>query len=492
MKRINAIRDSSFLSLIVIGLVLWLALLIWPSLTQPKPITQSPTHYVIVVRNTHLKIPNAGVTLMANSDFHQGLDALPNALAAAKGVIPLWRPPLPGDFISVVFAAAGKPSVTVGRRGCDSHHFPEPADPGQKIPLQLGTFFDVRDRFAVKGAGSTSNSAVPSSGLHRRLTRSLARTDCDLIAQGYSEGLTLATVLSRGAVHGRVEDQAHEQYFLLVFDFASPAYGAAAFNEAFEISEQVLAPGTTAYFIGHLGAMKFTGGQWSADRVNYLDYPGHEPGGQAFIERDTRRFYPRVRFYRAIAHDPATDPFYALADSQRQVVDVEEELRTSVSRVQQLKDQINLRDVSIRDLQTKVESLKQQLNPPKPLQRDPDESTSTGWSAAWSVAAVLAFGLVLVAWQWRAIQGQLRRTAELHKQELQRVREEQLRRVEEEERRLLVSQQAFAQEFREKQATLEVEREKQKNEQAEMARSLLTSAICVPDVPDTDPTSETA
>jgi hypothetical protein len=218
---------------------------------------------------------------------------------------------------------------------------------------------------------------------------------------------------------------------------ASPAYGSAEFNTPFEVSHEDLAPGTPAYFIAPIGSLKFADGYWSLGNVNYLDYPADEPGKTNFSRRDKGKFYPRLRFYRAVAHEASLDPFYDLADSHREAASLKEESIMKLIR----------------------------------------ENAFVAWTATFAL-------LMVLAWWWWASKGRFRRMAEEYQKKLQRMREEQSILAENQERHLLESRQALAEEFREKQAALEAEKEKQK--------FLLTSAVCIPDAPNTDQASESA
>jgi hypothetical protein len=475
VKKNRFLRGSTLLPLILIDPVLWLAVLIWPTVAHSQQETRWPTHYVIVVRNTSLNVPgNSTLESTLGSEFRTGIMSLPRGLVAASGKISLWRKPEPGDLISVVFAAAGRHPIS--RRDCESHHYPDP--PGTL--LKLSTYFDVRARISVEEHDAPSNIVDPSSNLHQKLLQNLVVKGCDLIANAYSESLTLAKVLAA------VGEEKYKQFFLLVFDFASPAYGSTEFNAMFQISHADLAPGTPAYFIAPIGSLKFANRDWSSDLVNYLDYPADEPGGTDFFKRNTRKFYPRLRFYRAVAHKPGSDPFYALADSQHKVASLEEESQTSKLQVAQLEQQN-------AQFEQHIKSIEHQL-------KDLEQGTGKSAFIAWSVATTFALLMVLVTWRWWVIKGRFRRMAEEYEKKLQRVREEQSRLAENQERHLLESRQALEEEFREKKAALEVEKEnlevekeKQKRQQEITALSLLTSAICIPDdAPDTEQASESA
>jgi hypothetical protein len=314
----------------------------------------------------------------------------------------------------VVFAAAEKDQNPSGQRGCESTYF-----------------FDKRARFVVE-----PSDIADSSKLHEKLRQSLespAREgwkECDLIDRA-PEGLTLAKGLAAVDVGDANEGEKYKQVFLLLLDFASPPHGSTEFNATFDVSHEGLAPGTPAYFIVPIGFLKFAGGYWSLDNVTYLNYPADKP-------KNKRKFYPRLRFYRAVALEATSDPFYKLADAQRKAATREEESKTV------------------------------------------DETTNA--YAAWSAAIALL--MVLVAWRWWAIKGRFRRMTAEYQKTLQQMREEESRLAENCERQLLQVRQALAEEFRAKQAAMEAEKEK--------LNSLLTSAVCIPDPPNTDRASESA
>jgi hypothetical protein len=206
VKKNRSLRSSRLLASILIGPVLWLAALIWPAVAHSQQETRSPTHYVIVVRNTSLNVPLTSVELISRQDFITAIASVPKGLAAASEQISLWRKPEPGDSISVVFAAAGKSPI-----------------PSSCRSLQLDAYFDVRARIVVKEHESPSDIQDPSSQLHKDLLQSLAVRNCDLIANAYSEGLTLAKGLAAVEVGDTNGEKKYKQFFLLVFDFASPA-----------------------------------------------------------------------------------------------------------------------------------------------------------------------------------------------------------------------------------------------------------------------------
>lgn len=298
-------------------------------------------------------------------------------------------------------------------------------------------FFDIRARFVVEE--HESDIADPSSKLLQKLLQTLHAKECDATGfptgvaqrQAYSEGLTLAKGLAAVDVGDANEGAKYKQFFLLVFDFASPANSSTEFNATFDVSHEDLAPGTPAYFIVPIGFLKFADGHWSLDNVTYLDYPADKP-------RNKRKFYPRLRFYRAVALEASSDPFYKLADAQRKAERPEEESKTV------------------------------------------DETTNA--SVAWSTAATFALLVVLVMWQWWAIKGRFRRMTAEYLKTLEQMREEQSRLAENCERQLLQVRQALADELRAKQAAVEAEKEK--------LNSLLTSAVCIPDPPNMDRASD--
>jgi hypothetical protein len=76
----------------------------------------------------------------------------------------------------------------------------------------------VRPRIDVKEGQSPSDIAD-------KLHENLVVEKCDLIASSYSEGRTLAKGLAAVDVGDANEQEKYKQFFLLVFDFASPAYG---------------------------------------------------------------------------------------------------------------------------------------------------------------------------------------------------------------------------------------------------------------------------
>jgi hypothetical protein len=196
VEKNRSLRGLRLLPFIPIGPVLWLAVLIWPTVAHSQQETPRPTHYVIVVRNTSLKV--------LESEFRTGIDSLPRGLVAASGEISLWRKPEPGDLISVVFAAAGKHPKPFGKRDCESRHYPEPSVPGQSTPLELGTYFDVRARIFVEEHDPPPN---------QELLQNLDVQGCDLIATAYSESLTLAKVLAAVKVGDANGEEKYKQFF---------------------------------------------------------------------------------------------------------------------------------------------------------------------------------------------------------------------------------------------------------------------------------------
>jgi hypothetical protein len=240
-------------------------------------------------------------------------------------------------------------------------------------------------------------------------------TECDLIANAYSEGLTLAEGLAFVEFGDASRKEKYKQFFLLVFDFASPAYGSTAFNATFNLLHQDLAPGTLAYFIAPIGSLKFTDKHWSLDLLNYLDHPANEPGGTTWAgERVMSKFYPRLRFYRAVAHEANSDPFYGLANAQRET--------------ERLNLQVAQREQAIEQRERAIE------------QREGDLKEATRTALVAQIAApAFAVLMVLVTWRWWAIKGRFRRMTEEYQKKL---------------------------------------------------KSLLTSAVCIPDAPNTDQASE--
>jgi hypothetical protein len=470
VRKNKSLPGSRLLFFVLVGPVLWFSVLIWPSVAHSQQEMQQqethrPTHYVIVVRNTSLNVPGAG-ELISRSAFRTAMNSIPMGLEAASGQIPLWRKPEPGDLISVVFAAAGKDPKPFGQTGCESPHYPDPAASGQTTRLEPGTYFDVRARIPVEGHNSPSDVADPSSKLHQELLQSLVVKDCDLIANTYSEGLTLAKGLTAVEVDDAKGEEKYKQFFLLVFDFASPAYGSTEFSETFDVSHGDLAPETPAYLIAPTGSLKFTDGEWSLDLINYLDYPAEEPGGTSYLRRDNRKFYPRLRFYRAVAHDASLDPFYDLANAQHEIA--------------QLKPKIDDSTAVIESLENRVVSLERQLE----ASEQKRNAARISAFAAWTAAAAFALLVVLVAWRWWAIKGRFRRMAEGYQKDLERMREEQSRLTEKQKRDLLEFRRALDEEFREKQAALEAEKG--------IYKSLLTGAVCIPDAPGTKQVNEYA
>jgi len=430
---------------------------------------------VIVVRNTTLNVPLTSVELISRQEFITAIASVPKGLAAASGQISLWRKPEPGDSISVVFAAAGKSPPP---SGCESsHHYPDRSALGLSTRLELDTYFDVRAPIVVKEHESPSDIEDPSSQIHKDLLQSLTVRNCDLIANAYSEGLTLAKGLAAVEVGDTNGEKKYKQFFLLVFDFASPAYGSSEFNATFNVSDQDLAPGTPAYFIAPIGSLKFANQDWSLDLVNYFDYPAVEPGGQRYLERNKANFYPRLRFYRAVAHETSSDPFYDLATSQTKVASLEDKLKTSEAKLTQHANELI-------SLHNNVAILERRLDTSNNERDDAIMQARKSAFAAWGAAATIALLMVLAAWWWWANKGRFRRMAEEHQEELQRMRTEQSKLAEKQERDLTESRQALDEEFRKKQAALEAEEVKLK--------SLLANAFCIPDAPDKDQASESA
>lgn len=202
------------------------------------------------------------------------------------------------------------------------------------------------------------------------------------------------------------------------------------------------------------------------DLINYLDYPAEEPGGTSYLKRDNRKFYPRLRFYRAVAHEAGADPFYDLTDSQREIAQLKEQAN-------ELRTQIETLEKGVASLERQLEASEKKLN-----------EAGISVFAAWTAAATFALLMVLVAWRWWAIKGRFRRMAEEYQKDLERMREEQSRLADKQERDLLESRQALNEEFRKKQASLEAEKERYK--------SLLTGAVCIPDAPGTKQVNEYA
>jgi hypothetical protein len=446
VKENKSLRGSALLALIVIGGFLWLAVLNWPAVADLQQETHRRTHYVIVVRNTSLKAYTEDygkpprpqwidlIPRDEQDEFDTAIHSIPRELLAAEsGKIPLWRKPEPGDLISVVFAAAGKDPKPSGKTGCESPHYPDPSGSDERISLKLDEYFDIRPPIVVEEHDSPSNIADPSSSrLHKKLIDLLAVKDCDLIANAYSEALTLAKGLAAVETGDANGEEKYEQFFLLVFDFASPAYGSSLFNANFEVSREDPAPGTPAYLIAPIGALKFDKGGWIPDPVNYLDYPAKEPGGGTTTgDRDTTKFYPRLRFYRAVAHEAKSDPFYDLADSRRETKRLNSQVAEREQRISQLEK--GLKEAGTTALVAKI------------------------------AAAIFALLMVLVTTLWWTTKGRFRRGTEEYQKGLQRMREEQSRLVEE---------------FREKQTDLEARKEKLK--------SILIKTISIPDVTNTN------
>jgi hypothetical protein len=339
----------------------------------------------------------------------------------------------------------------------------------------------VRERIFIEEHDPPSDIAEPSSQLHKDLLQSLAVRNCDLIANAYSEGLTLAKGLAAVEVSDTNGEKKYKQFFLLVFDFASQAYGSSEFNATFKVSDQDLAPGTPAYLIAPIGSLKFANQDWSLDLVKYFDYPVVEPGGQGYLERNKANFYPRLRFYRAVAHEASSDPFYDLATSQINVASLENKLKTSEADLTQQINELKGLQNSVLALERRLETSEKERDDAK-MQADMEARKSA--FVAWGAAATFALLMVLAAWWWWANKGRFRQMAEEHQEGLERMKKEQSRMAENQERDLTASRQALAEEFRKKQTALEAEKVKLK--------SLLANAVCIPDAPDTDQASESA